>query len=357
MYRKLVMKIKKRVGIPRSLLYYKYYPLWKTFFEELDCEVVVSDESTSKIVDVGSRYAIDEICIPLKLYYGHLINLLHQKEIDFLFVPRYVSTTYGTYMCPKFLGLPDMVRGTMDNLPPIIEMDIDLRKKPKYASAIQTGRQLNKSFSQIRRAYEKAVQNYHYFRELMVKGLTFKKAMNIINKNIQNFEPKPITHNGVKIGIIGHGYNVHDPFINMNLFQKLKEMNAYAITLENLPLNIFKNKTIITNTLKNYWGNEEEILSAVNYLFQDEALDGLIFICSFCCGPDSLIDELIQRDSKQLSIPYISLVLDEHSGQAGVITRIEAFVDMIIRKKRGLKITKEEKIPVNVITRESKEGI
>lgn len=334
-------EIQKRVGIPRSLLYYKYYPLWKTFFEELGFEVVVSDESTSKIVEIGSRHAIDEICIPLKLYYGHLINLL-QKEIDFLFVPRYISTTFGTYMCPKFLGLPDMVRGTMDNLPPIIEMNVDLRKKPIYASAIQTGRQLNRSLSQIQKAYEKAIKSYHYFRNLMVKGLTFKRAMNLINKNIENFEPKQRKYNGVKIGIIGHGYNVHDQYINMNLFRKLREMNVRAITLENLPLEIFKEKTIITNTLKNYWGNEEEILSAVNYLFKDKTLDGLIFICSFCCGPDSLIDELITRDSKKLSIPYISLVLDEHSGQTGVITRIEAFVDMIIRKKRGLKIKKKQ---------------
>ncbi|MFX1295794.1 MAG: acyl-CoA dehydratase activase-related protein [Promethearchaeota archaeon] len=347
--------IKNKIGIPRSLLYYKYYPLWKTFFEELGFEIVLSDQSTSKIVEIGSRYAIDEICIPLKLYYGHLMNLL-QKEIDYLFVPRYISTTFGTYMCPKFLGLPDMVRGTMDNLPPIIEMDVDLRKKPKYASAIQTGRQLNRSMSQIQKAYEKAVKVYKYFRNLMVKGLTFKKAMNIINKNIQNFEPRihDRKNNEVKIGVIGHGYNVHDPYINMNLFKKLREMGAYPITLENLPLRIFKKKTIITNTLQNYWGNEEEILSAVNYLFKDKTLDGLIFICSFCCGPDSLIDELITRDSNQLNIPYISLVLDEHSGQAGVITRIEAFVDMIIRKKRNLKIKKEQKIPIETTSEQFK---
>ena len=343
------MNINKTIGIPQSLLYYKYYPLWKTFFEELGFDVVVSDKSTTKIVEIGGRYAIDEICIPLKLYYGHLVNLL-KKKVDYIFIPRYVSTTFGTYMCPKFLGLPDLIRGTMDNLPPLIEMEVDLRKKPKYASAIQTGRQLNRSLVQIQKAYTKAVKTYHYFRNLMVKGLTFQQTMNIINSKIENFEPKPREHNGVKIGIIGHGYNVHDPYINMNLFKKLREMKVRTITMENLPLEIFKEKTIITNTLKNYWGNEEEILSAINYLFKDSTLDGLIFICSFCCGPDSLIDEIITRDAKKLNIPYISLVIDEHSGQAGFITRIEAFVDMIIRKKRGIKI--KEKIPIQATSRE-----
>jgi predicted nucleotide-binding protein (sugar kinase/HSP70/actin superfamily) len=352
----LVSPIKKKIGIPRSLLYYKYYPLWKTFFEELGFEIVLSDETNSKIVEVGGRNAIDEICIPLKLYYGHLVNLL-EKKIDYLFVPRYISTTLGTYMCPKFLGLPDMVRGTMDNLPPIIEHEIDLRKKPKYASAMKTGQQLNRSIAQIRKAYEKAIKTYHYYRDLMVKGLSFKQALNIINKNITNFEPQPHKHNGTKISVIGHGYNVHDPFINMNLFKKLKEMNVEVITLENLPLEIFKEKTIITNSLKNYWGNEEEILSAVNYLFKEKAIDGLIFICSFCCGPDSLIDELITRDSKKLNIPYISLVLDEHSGQAGVVTRVEAFVDMIIRKKRGIPVKQEQKVQVQAISEKFKGDI
>lgn len=330
--------------------------MWKSFFEELGFDVVVSDKSTSKIVEIGSRYAIDEICIPLKLYYGHLINIL-KKDIDYLFVPRYISTTFGTYMCPKFLGLPDMVRGTMDDLPPLIEMDVDLRKRPKYATAIRTGRQLKRSLSQIKKAYEKAIQNYHYWRNLMVKGLSFQQALNIVKAGINDFEPKARNHNGVKIAVIGHGYNIHDPFINMNLFKKLREMKTQVVTLENLPLEIFKKQTIITNTLKNYWGNEEEILSAVDYLFKDEELDGLIFICSFCCGPDSLIDELITRDAKKLNIPYISLVLDEHSGQAGVITRIEAFVDMIIRKKRGIKIAREQKIPIRATIRKSEEGV
>ena len=168
--------IKKRIGIPRSLLYYKYFPLWKTFLEELGVEIVLSDRTNSKIIDIGGRYAIDEICIPLKLYYGHVLNLL-EKNIDYLFVPRYVSTTIGTYFCPKFLGLPDMVRGTIDNLPPIIEFEVNMQKRPMYLSAYKLGKVLHKSTWQIKKAYEKAIKDYKYFRQLMVDGLSFKKAL------------------------------------------------------------------------------------------------------------------------------------------------------------------------------------
>ncbi|MCX5642886.1 MAG: acyl-CoA dehydratase activase-related protein [Candidatus Omnitrophica bacterium] len=98
------------IGIPRGLLYYKYFPLWKAFFEKLNYRVVESEKTNTGTLKEGSRYAIDEICIPLKVYYGHVVNLTG-KEIDYLFVPRYISITSGTYMCPKFLGLPDLIRG------------------------------------------------------------------------------------------------------------------------------------------------------------------------------------------------------------------------------------------------------
>jgi len=296
-------------------------------------------------MDEGSRYAIDEICIPLKLYYGHVLNII-RKDIDYLFVPRYISTTFGTYMCPKFLGLPDMIRGTLDDLPPIIEMDIDLRKKPKFYSALETARQLKKPFRQVRRAFEKAIKGYHKFRGLMENNYSFQQAIHFYNKDPSKIPAKKVEDGEATIAIIGHGYNVHDPFINMDLIKKLKKMNVKVITLENLPVDIYKNITKI-QSLHNYWGNEEEILSAINYLFKKrDQIDGIIFICSFCCGPDSLIDEIITRDAKKIGLPYICLVLDEHSGQAGVITRVEAFVDMIIRKKRMMKIEKVEKVAV-----------
>ena len=299
---------------------------------------MISEKTNNQIVDKGGRFAIDEICIPLKLYYGHVFNLI-DKKVDYIFIPRYISTTFGTYMCPKFIGLPDMIRGTMDDVPPIIEMDIDLRKKPKWLSAFETARRLGRSISKIRSAYEKAITSFHAFREVMVKGYSFQQALGLSRKDPKTIPEKKKGDKAATIAVIGHGYNVHDPFINMDLLNKIGKMNADVVVLENLPLEIFEDQTIITNTLKNYWGNEEEILSAINYLFEKKNIDGIVFICSFCCGPDSLIDEIITRDAKKLDIPYICLVLDEHSGQAGVITRVEAFVDMIIRRKRNKRLT------------------
>jgi len=65
-------------------------------------------------------------------------------------------------------------------------------------------------------------------------------------------------------------------------------------------------------------------------------IDGVVFLVSFACGPDSLISELIKRDMKVVGLPFLEIIMDEHSGEAGLLTRVESFVEMVRRKKRKL---------------------
>ena len=63
-------------------------------------------------------------------------------------------------------------------------------------------------------------------------------------------------------------------------------------------------------------------------------VDGIIGIMAFACGPDSLMMNLVQRQAHYAGIPYMSLTVEEHTAEAGIITRIEAFLDMIHRAKK-----------------------
>ncbi|NLY17653.1 MAG: hypothetical protein GX045_01570 [Clostridiaceae bacterium] len=94
------------------MLYYYYFPLWKTLFEELGAQVVVSDISTREIIDEGVKEAVPEICVPIKIYIGHILNLL-SKDVDYVFVPRFTSIRKGEFFCPKFMGLPDMIKHSL----------------------------------------------------------------------------------------------------------------------------------------------------------------------------------------------------------------------------------------------------
>ncbi|MHA1447730.1 MAG: acyl-CoA dehydratase activase-related protein, partial [Candidatus Heimdallarchaeaceae archaeon] len=81
--------MKKRVGIPRALLYYKFEAMWRTFFEELGAEVIISPETTKTIKDLAVRYAPDEDCYSTKLYFGHALYL--KDKVDYFFIPRFGS--------------------------------------------------------------------------------------------------------------------------------------------------------------------------------------------------------------------------------------------------------------------------
>ena len=87
----------KRVGIPHGLFYYYYYPLWKTFFTDLGAHVISSSESNRLTLDQGIKLAVDETCLPIKVYFGHVQELC-EEYLDYLFIPRLVSVELKLYM-------------------------------------------------------------------------------------------------------------------------------------------------------------------------------------------------------------------------------------------------------------------
>jgi hypothetical protein len=108
----------KTVGMPRGLFYYYYYPWYKTFFNDLGARVILSSPTTRITVDQGINMAVDETCFPIKVYFGHVQELC-QYDLDYLFVPRIVSVEARSYICPKFMGVPDMIRASI-KLPMVI---------------------------------------------------------------------------------------------------------------------------------------------------------------------------------------------------------------------------------------------
>src|SRR5512136_1007479 len=115
------MEEKGRIGIPKALMYYRYFSLWSTFFEELGWRVIVSDGlgKTGKII------YFEDSCLPMKLLVTHAVSL--KDEVDHLFVPRLVSLHRTYMMCPKFRGAPDIVRLATEGNLSIIDETIDLR--------------------------------------------------------------------------------------------------------------------------------------------------------------------------------------------------------------------------------------
>lgn len=171
---------KQRIGIPRAFFYYIYYPAWRTFFEALGYEVVTSPATNKETVDRGIHDALADACVPVKIFFGH-VNLL-KNNVDYLFIPRIMSMNGKTIYCPKFLGLPDMIKAAVRDLPPLISVTIDARKNRLAipSAAIQVARELGHSPWEGLLALRKALQVHKQYEALLQQGVFPQESVSLL---------------------------------------------------------------------------------------------------------------------------------------------------------------------------------
>ncbi len=329
-----------KIGIPRALLYYQYYPMWKTFFEALGAEVVVSPPTTQAILSAGASRVVADTCLPAKVFLGHVISLV--EKCDYIFIPAIRSVKSKVYNCSKFLGLPDMSRAVIPESPPILDIDIDINKGKRtlYQAIYKLGRHFTRNPFKIRQASIAAWQSYLNYRQLMPKyGLAPPQAIEIIS-GIPEAESKTPPSNPISpqatIAIISHPYILYDEHISHRLIHRLQQHRNRVLTPEMLTTRELESGT--TRLVgKAYWTYEDEVVGAGGH-YLESGVDGVIGIVAFGCGPDSLMMDVVRRQAARLrTTAFMSLTIEEHTAEAGIVTRLEAFLDMIYRKKRRQK--------------------
>ena len=319
-----------RVGLPQGLFYIYYYPLWKTFFEDLGVEVLSSPPSNRKIIDQGIAKAVDETCFPVKVYFGHIAELC-QEEMDYLFIPRFVSVEHKNYICPKFMGVPDMVKASFAHLPPLLSPLVDLSRTDKHwrKEIMKVGRHFTWRAKRIEQAYQHGIEELKRFRQLTRQGYTPAEAILL-------WEGEDVSRpdqGDLNIGVLGHGYALYDEAISMGLIQRLREMQCNVYMVEMIEKSHIESRAA-TLPKRVFWTLGRRMVGSALYLQQQADIDGVIYLACFGCGPDSLVGDLVKR--KMQDKPYMILTVDEHSGEAGVNTRLEAFCDMLRRRRINL---------------------
>lgn len=326
-----------KVGIPRSLLYYHYYPQWHSFFSSLGISVVVSPPTNKQILEQGLANSLDEACLPVKVTFGHLARLAAQ--VDFIFLPRLVSVHPREYICPKFLGLPEMVRHSSLSLPPLLTPSVNTyrRQDDLMAAYQQLGRALGRTERQIKQAARQARQVQQEYERLLLTGWLPEQAISfLLEKPAQSGSaadslPPPETGDPGRgiIAVIGHPYLVYDSYLNLHLLSKLHRRGWRVAVVEQV-----NSAQILQETAhlpkKIFWTLGRLLIGAGYYFLDAAHITGLIHLSSFACGPDALIGELIaSRARSRPGKPFMNIVVDEHSGEAGLLTRLEAFLDMV----------------------------
>lgn len=331
--------MRTKIGIPRALFSYLYFPFWYTFFSELGLEVIVSSSTSKQSLDFGVKEAVNDACLPIKLYHGHVVEL--KDKVDVLFLPRLVNVKGSgkETFCPKFLGLPDMIRNSIAGLPEIIDENIELVHDifPLNKACHKIARRLDKSGFVVWRAINSGKKSQQAFMKYLAQGISADRAidMMIAGKTLQLPEEK-LSSADISLAVLGYPYLVYDSFINADLFARMQEMGVNLQTVEMVPPQCLKKqgKHLVKNL---FWHFSNRTVRANLFYLTEHKVDGIVHVTAFGCGPDTMVNKLMELEAKDYErTPFMTLSLDEHTGEAGVATRVEAFVDMLrLRKNKG----------------------
>jgi len=303
------MKKKIKIGIPRAFLYYRYYILWKTFFEKLNCHIILSPETTKEILDMGMKYSIDESCLSSKIYLGHVAYL--NNKCDYILIPRIENYGKKEKVCVKFNGLYDIVNNIFKEQK-ILTYNIEKTKlKTEFIGFVKMGLKINKNILKVIISYIQAK-----------KKEKKQEKINVITQE------RKLNTNKIKILIVSHPYNIYDKYLSYNIINYLNDNGIQIIYADKLDKKKSKEYSKeLSNTL--YWTYSKELIGAIEYY--KEIYDGVIFLTTFPCGVDSLVNELMLR---KITKPTLNIILDSETSTIGIETRLESFVDILKERKK-----------------------
>ena len=294
-----------RIGIPRSLFYYKHPQLWVTFFEELGQEIVLSPPTNRQLLEAAVRYGEDESCLAVKLVFGHISYLL--DRCDLIFAPAYYGLQPDRYSCPKFLGVPDISKSMFGPQVQFLRCEVD--DGEFEPGMLELGHTINGDQGRVKRAVSQALEAYsarkHELHEKYRQQIASEKP---------------------KIVVVGHHYVIHDSYANLNLLSKLRDREMEVITIDSIPF------TPRDSFLK--WDFAYETMAQLHEVLSHDVA-GTVVLSNFNCGVDAITVPFVEDEVERHDIPCMHLVLDEHTGEAGLVTRVDTFVDTVKMRRRA----------------------
>ncbi len=288
------------MGIPKALHYYYYKELWEPFFKKLDIDLIISPDTNPVMLDNGTKLVPDEMCLSMKLYFGHLVYLA--DKCDYILIPRIDRFDNDNQTCTNFLAIYDLASKLFDTK--ILNFNIDNDNNMR-GGLFKIGKELGFSSKKVTQAYKYAIAYYKYSLK--------QKEIEQSNKLLSDRK---------KVLLISHPYNTYDSLIGKPIIKLFEDNDINIIYCD--AFNIQKTNTLALKLSPNlYWKYSRDQIGSI--LLSDK-VDGFLFLSSFPCGLDSLVNELVMR---KLNKPYLNLVVDDNTSLAGVETRVESFIDVI----------------------------
>ena len=310
------------IGIPRSLTTFSLYPLWRKFFAELGFTPVLSERTNADIVRQGNELTAADFCYPVKVFHGHACALAKRKDVAFVFLPYLISrernrSASNSLFCPYVQASPSVVRSalkvhgvdTSRLLTPVVDLSLSSRGTLDELAA-GLCEPLGVTRREIKRAWRSARGALRDFETRR------REEGARLLREIEERGEKAVV-------LLGRPYNTLDLGANLALPQKIAELGLNVIPIDMAPYDIGKLNPAWQNM---YWAYGQHILAAAEFIRHHKNIYAIYF-SNFSCGPDSFLLSFVEEIMGEK--PFLTLELDEHGGDAGYLTRVEAFLDVI----------------------------
>jgi len=297
-----------RLGLPRELLPIEWVPELKDRISQWVPDVEWVHDAAAPVQ--GRLLVEGDACYPFKKIVRTALSLLH--DVEALILPRIVSLD-GFLMCPNFRALPDMVKMNRER----IGLD---ERIPMVAPVME-------------------ISGKHE-----LDALAKEISESLVGRPVADQDPPVSDHrSGPRyaadrdisntIALIGHPYVIKNPRLNNHVPDILKMNGCDMITAQEIPFKMLTNLAQSRDyyAKKLYWRSARETLGAFLYFSRIQRPAGIIHLVPFNCGVDALLRIELMGIHKRLdhAPPYMVIVCDEHTQRDHVVTRIEAFLDIV----------------------------
>ena len=310
------------IGIPRALHSLEWGVFWAHLFSELGFPVLLSPKTTNKLAFLGVETVVSEVCFPIKVYHGHVRYLMDRAQ--YLFLPNVVNTPVPKpdeigYFCPLVQSSQYMCRSALNIADErIIRPTLYLREDPAnlvfaFEKSLPAG--LKPRRVELERAIFKALARQMEFR---------RKLIETGEEIIQGIDPaEPVWI------VTGRPYNLYDDRLNLQLGKQLAKLGIKA-----LPMDLVSSDSEDMSDFKGmFWGLGARIIRTAKRILRTPNWYGA-HLTNFSCGADSFIEHFYRHMLRDK--PSLILELDEHSAVAGLLTRVEAYRNVVknLQEKR-----------------------
>lgn len=352
-----------------------YIPI-KAMLQYLGVDVVVPPTSSKRTLTVGAKYGPEFACLPLKLNLGNFIEASEKGADTIIMAGGCGPCRFGYYAQIEHAILKDLGHD-MDLIvlePPqkhLSELLVKIKKLSSNRSWWHIFQAIRFGYRKARAVDEVEMAAFRSRPREVTPGSTeraYVKSLEILDRAdshpalvdaIKNAEEimsgvavdsaRPV----VKVGLVGEIYTLLEPFSNQYLERNLGRLGAEVD--RSIYLSEWVNDHVFMGLVKGLRSRKEACEAAYPYLrhfvgghgqesvgnavnFARAGYDGIIQVFPFTCMPEIVAESILPEMRAHYGVPVMIMIMDEHTGEAGTLTRLEAFVDLLARKKEAKEV-------------------